>query len=67
MFQTKMASSLMRVPGLHMLETLSTQSQADAVNSRWQKEEPLQVMIQVNTSGEEREFLQTTTTPETLT
>ena len=56
MFQTKMASSLLRVPHLHMLETLSSKTHADAVNSRWQHDEPLNVMVQVNTSGEDSKF-----------
>lgn len=48
-----MASTLMRVRNLHMLETLSSQSHADAVNSRWKEEDPLNVLVQVNSSGEE--------------
>ncbi|CAK8675820.1 pyridoxal phosphate homeostasis protein-like [Clavelina lepadiformis] len=53
MFQKKMASVLMRVTNLYMLETLTASQEADAVNSRWKGTEPLRVMIQVNTSGEE--------------
>ncbi|XP_078493976.1 pyridoxal phosphate homeostasis protein-like [Ciona intestinalis] len=52
-FQKKMASVLMRVSNLHMLETLNGAKEADAVNSRWKSTEPLQVLVQVNTSGEE--------------
>ena len=53
MYQTKMANQLMRVPRLHMLETLSSRAQADAVNTRWRGDQPLRVLVQVNTSGEE--------------
>uniref|UniRef100_H2YH21 Alanine racemase N-terminal domain-containing protein n=1 Tax=Ciona savignyi TaxID=51511 RepID=H2YH21_CIOSA len=52
-FQKKMASMLMRVSNLYMLETLSGSIEADAVNSRWKAPEPLKVLVQVNTSGEE--------------
>lgn len=51
-FQKKMASSLMRVSNLYMLETLHGIPEADAVNKRWQHPDPLKVLVQVNTSGE---------------
>lgn len=51
-FQKKMASSLMRASNLYMLETLHGIPEADAVNKRWPHEQPLKVLVQVNTSGE---------------
>lgn len=52
-FTKKMASSLMKVSDLHMLETLPGKVEADAVNKRWPHDNPLKVLVQVNTSGEE--------------
>nr|CAB3265182.1 proline synthase co-transcribed bacterial homolog protein-like [Phallusia mammillata] len=53
-YQKKQASTLMRVKNLHMIQTLSDIITANTVNTRWPEEkEPLLVMVQINTSGEE--------------
>jgi len=51
-FTKKHASQLMRVSNLYMLETLPGKLEADHVNKRWDKPQPLKVLVQVNTSGE---------------
>jgi len=47
-----MANPLTRVSNLHMLQTLAAKQDADAIDKRWTGD-PLRVMIQVNTSGEQ--------------
>jgi len=51
-FNKKMANPLTRVSNLHMLQTLAAKQDADAIDKRWTGD-PLRVMIQVNTSGEQ--------------
>ncbi len=46
------------VPNLYMVETIDSEKVATAINETWEKRkqpERLRVMIQINTSGEERE------------
>ncbi|XP_021026571.1 pyridoxal phosphate homeostasis protein [Mus caroli] len=54
--QKQNVNKLMAVPNLSMLETVDSVKLADKVNSSWQKKgstEPLKVMVQINTSGED--------------
>ncbi|XP_040098863.1 pyridoxal phosphate homeostasis protein isoform X2 [Oryx dammah] len=55
--QKQNVNKLMAVPNLSMLETVDSVKLADKVNSAWQKKgspERLKVMVQINTSGEEK-------------
>ena len=49
---------LLAVPNLSMVETLSSLKVANLLDYAWSKksEKPLDVLIQVNTSGEERKY-----------
>uniref|UniRef100_A0A915EYQ1 Pyridoxal phosphate homeostasis protein n=1 Tax=Echinococcus canadensis TaxID=519352 RepID=A0A915EYQ1_9CEST len=51
--------ALLAVPNLAMVQTVSSLKIANLLNSAWQKvsSRPLDVLIQVNTSGEERNLL----------
>jgi pyridoxal phosphate enzyme (YggS family) len=56
--QKQNAKKLVDVPGLWMVETVSSSRSAQALSQRWGdrtagENTPLQVMLQVNTSGEE--------------
>uniref|UniRef100_G3MNG3 Pyridoxal phosphate homeostasis protein n=1 Tax=Amblyomma maculatum TaxID=34609 RepID=G3MNG3_AMBMU len=54
--QSNKVSKLPKIPNLFMVETLESQKTADALNSAWTSSglPPLNVMVQVNTSGEEQ-------------
>ena len=41
------------VPNIHMVETVSSEKLAKNLSKNWSKGEPLSIMVQVNTSGEE--------------
>lgn len=54
--QRNKVNKLVSVPGLYVVETIDSEKLATAVNNAWEKlkkEEPLNVMIQINTSSEE--------------
>lgn len=54
--QKNKINKITAVPGLDVLETLHSEKLAVALNTAWEKakkEEPLKIMVQVNTSGEE--------------
>ncbi|XP_062366544.1 pyridoxal phosphate homeostasis protein isoform X1 [Cinclus cinclus] len=58
--QKSNVNKLIAVPNLFMLETVDSVKLADRVNSSWQKKgssQKLKVMVQVNTSGEDSEWL----------
>lgn len=53
---------MIRVPGLEMIETVDSEKLANSLNKAWDQLEtdnkkPLQILIQVNTSGEEGRIL----------
>ncbi|KAK3095271.1 hypothetical protein FSP39_012515 [Pinctada imbricata] len=55
-FQTKNIRKLLGLQNLHMIETLQSEKNATFLNSTWErltKPGKLQVMVQVNTSGED--------------
>ena len=46
-------------PNLYMIETIDSAKLADRVNNSWsaqQRGHPLNIMVQVNTSGESRKY-----------
>lgn len=56
--QTNKIQKVIRVPGLEMIETVDSEKLANSLNKAWDQLEtdnkkPLQILIQVNTSGEE--------------
>ncbi|XP_053619912.1 pyridoxal phosphate homeostasis protein [Plodia interpunctella] len=55
--QTNKINSLLKSPGLYMVQTVHSEKLADNLNKQWAKfrkeEEKLKVMVQINTSGEE--------------
>ncbi|XP_042912320.1 pyridoxal phosphate homeostasis protein [Parasteatoda tepidariorum] len=54
--QTNKVAKLLGIPNLYMVQTVDSTRLADALEQKWAatgKEEPLNIMIQVNTSGEE--------------
>ncbi|KFM73868.1 Proline synthase co-transcribed bacterial-like protein, partial [Stegodyphus mimosarum] len=54
--QSNKVNKLLGVPNLYMLQTVDSKKLADAVDKAWAKKQevdPLKIMIQVNTSGEE--------------
>lgn len=54
--QSKKVNKLPKIPNLFMVETLESQKTAGALNNAWTASglPPLNVMVQVNTSGEEQ-------------
>jgi len=55
-FQSNKASKLLAIPNLFMVETVDSIKLASIINSIWEKLnkcEPLKVLVQVNTSGED--------------
>ena len=59
--QTNKVNKILSFPNLYMIETVDSEKLATKLNSGWAKTEstddPLHVMIQVNTSAEEGEFV----------
>ena len=50
---------ILEVPNLYMIETIGTKKLAKSLHTSWMKlakEEPLKIMLQVNTSGEPRMY-----------
>lgn len=49
---------IIKLPNMHMVQTVDSEKLANNLNSAWQKfekenKQPLNVLIQINTSGEE--------------
>ncbi|XP_055385159.1 pyridoxal phosphate homeostasis protein [Condylostylus longicornis] len=56
--QTNKINKVLKVPNLYMIETVDSEKLANSLDSAWGKlnkpdKEPLRVLVQVNTSGEE--------------
>lgn len=54
--QRNKVNKLVSSPGLYLVETVDSKKLASALDTAWQKlkkEEPLRIMVQVNTSREE--------------
>lgn len=55
--QTNKANKVLRIPNLHLIETVDNEKLAGQLNKSWPKCGPadtkLKVMVQVNTSGED--------------
>ncbi|XP_058977506.1 pyridoxal phosphate homeostasis protein [Musca domestica] len=56
--QTNKINKIIKLPNMHMVQTVDSEKLANNLNSAWQKfekenKQPLNVLIQINTSGEE--------------
>lgn len=60
LLQTNKINKLLSSPGLYMVQTIHSSKLADSLNNQWPKyrkeEEPLKVMVQVNTSAEDGNY-----------
>ena len=58
--QRNKVNKLLTVPNLYIVETIDSEKLADAVNSSWEKlvkKTKLKIMVQINTSGEQSNYL----------